>query len=105
MKCRKRIRRCRSRGVTLPPGSARENPEAHPRGIRHVDGAKLNQALVRNVRTCRSDAKGEVSSGQNREDESTDAEHRGGAARIRDEGSVMELDRRGCVVQPRPQAN
>jgi hypothetical protein len=30
--------------------------------------------------------------------ESTDAEHRGGAARIREEGSVMELDRRGCVV-------
>src|SRR6202008_1724573 len=28
-----------------------------------------------------------------------------GAARSRDEGSVMELDRRGCVVQPRPRAN
>src|SRR5882724_6885604 len=60
MKCRKRIRRCRNRGVTLPPGSARENPEACPSGIRHVGGAKLNQALVRNVRTCRSDAKGDV---------------------------------------------
>src|SRR3984893_16258178 len=60
MKCRKRIRRCRNRGMTLPPGSAWENPEACPSGIRHVDGAKLNQALVRNVRTCRSDAKGEV---------------------------------------------
>jgi len=47
--------------------------------------------------TCRSDAKGEVPSGQNREDESTDAEHRGGVARSRDEGSVMGLDRRGCV--------
>jgi hypothetical protein len=31
-------------------------------------------------------------------DESTDAGHRGGAASIRDEGSVMELDRRDCVV-------
>src|SRR6266481_422240 len=60
MKCRKRIRRCRNRGVTLPPGLARENPEACPSGIRHVGGAKLNQALVRNVRTCRSDAKGDV---------------------------------------------
>ena len=30
--------------------------------------------------------------------ESTDAGHRGGAARNREEGSVMELDRRGCVV-------
>src|SRR5204862_4680401 len=51
MKCRKRIRRCQNRGVTLPPGPARGNPEACPSGIRHVDGAKLNQALVRNVRT------------------------------------------------------
>src|SRR5260370_34358103 len=50
MKCRKRIRRCQNRGVTLPPGSARGNPEACPSGIRHVGGAKLNQALVRNDR-------------------------------------------------------
>src|SRR5262252_10942761 len=60
MKCRKRIRRCRNRGVPLPPGSVREKPEACPSGIRHIGGAKLNQALVRNVRTCRSDAKGDV---------------------------------------------
>src|ERR1700738_4242577 len=52
MKCRKRIRRCQNRGLTLPPGSARGNPEACPSGIRHVGGAKLNQALVWNVRTC-----------------------------------------------------
>src|SRR5436305_13012345 len=52
MNCRKRIRRCQNRGVTLPPGSARGNPEACPSGIRHVGGAKLNQALVWNVRTC-----------------------------------------------------
>jgi hypothetical protein len=52
MNCRKRIRRCQNRRVTLPPGSARENPEACPSGIRHVGGAKLDQALVRNVRTC-----------------------------------------------------
>ncbi len=58
-----------------------------------------------NVRTCRSDAKGEIASGLHREDQSTDAEHRGGATRSRAEGSVMELDRRGCVVQPRPWAN
>src|SRR6201998_4878815 len=51
------------------------------------------------------DAKGEIASGSHREDQSTDAEHRDGAARSRDEGSVMGLDRRGCVVQPRPRAN
>jgi hypothetical protein len=33
------------------------------------------------------------------EDESTEAGRRGGAIRSRDEGSVMEPDRRGCVVQ------
>src|SRR5215831_2726295 len=40
MNCRKRFRRCQNRGVTLPPGSVRENPEACPNGIRHVGGAK-----------------------------------------------------------------
>src|SRR6516225_2095172 len=50
-KCRKRIRRCQNRGVTLPPGSARGNPEVCPSDIRHVGGAKLDQAFVRNVRT------------------------------------------------------
>jgi hypothetical protein len=44
-------------------------------------------------------------SGRNRKDESTDARHRGGVARRRVEGSVMGLDRRGCVAQPRPKAN
>jgi hypothetical protein len=50
-KCRNAIRRCQNRGLTLPPGSARGSPEFCPSGIRHVGGAKLNQALVRNVRT------------------------------------------------------
>src|SRR5258707_1077934 len=30
MKCRKRIRRCQNRGLTLPPGSAWGNPEVCP---------------------------------------------------------------------------
>ena len=37
--------------------------------------------------------------------ESTEAGHRDGATRSRDEGSVMELDRRGCVVQLWPGVN
>jgi len=51
-----------------------------------------------------SDAKGQVTSGSNREGESTEAESKGGAARSGDEGSV-ELERGGCVVQPWPSAN
>jgi RNA-directed DNA polymerase len=31
------------------------------------------------------------------EDESTDADHRGGAARSSDEVSVIEAERRGCI--------
>jgi hypothetical protein len=46
MKCRKRIRRCQNRGLTLPPGSARGSPEFCLSGIRHVGGAKLNQACM-----------------------------------------------------------
>jgi len=32
-------------------------------------------------------------------DLSTDAEHRGGATRSSDERSVMDVERRGCIVQ------
>src|SRR3954468_4420 len=49
--------------------------------------------------------KGRRPSGSNRKDQSTEAGHRGGAARRREEGSVMELDQRGCSVPPRPRAN
>jgi len=49
--------------------------------------------------------KGQATSGSNREGESTEAERRDGAARSSDEGSVMELERGGCVVQPRLLAN
>ncbi len=59
----------------------------------------LIQALVRNVGTCRSDGKGEIQANSLREDESTNAGHRGGVARSRAEGSVMGLDRRGDVVR------
>jgi len=44
------------------------------------------------------DAKGKGASGSNREAESTDAPGRGGLPRSSDEGSVMELERRGWVI-------
>lgn len=31
---------------------------------------------------------------------STDAGHRDGATRMSDEGSVMELEQRGCIIRP-----
>jgi hypothetical protein len=59
-------------------------------GVRHGGGVIL--ASIRNVRTCRSDVTGAGQAGGPRK--STKAEHRGGAARSREEGSVMELERR-----------
>ncbi len=44
------------------------------------------------------DAKGKGTSGSPREAESTDAPERGGLPRSSDEGSVMELERRGRVI-------
>jgi hypothetical protein len=85
-----------SAGGVLKPG---------PRGIRLGGGVNSDQALLRNVGTCRSDVKGDVQAGGPRKDQSTDAEHRGGAARIRDEGVVMALDRRGCGIQPTQAVN
>ena len=60
----------------------------------------LIQALVRNSGTCRPDAKGEAQADGLREGESTDAGHRGGVARSRDESPVMGLDRRSGVARP-----
>ena len=55
------------------------------------------QALIRNMRTCRSDVKGEAQVEAPR-GESTKAEHRGGSARSSDEVSVMETEQRGCII-------
>ena len=73
-------------------------PVYGPTGIRHKGGVTLTQALVRNLGTCRSDAKGEIQADGLREGESTDAGHRGGGVRSRDEGLGMRLDRRGAIV-------
>lgn len=68
-------------------------------GVRHEGGVILIQAWVRNVGTCRPDAKGDAQAGSPRKRPSTDAGHRGGVTHSRYEGSVMELDRRGGVVR------
>ncbi len=78
-----------SKGGVLKTGSC---------GIRLEGGVNLDQALIRNVGTCRSDVKGASRTGDPREALSTDAEHRDRTARSREEGAVMALDRRGCGV-------
>jgi hypothetical protein len=52
------------------------------------------QALIWNMRTCRSDEKGEAQVESPR-GERTDTEHRGGSTRSSDEVAVMAMERRG----------
>lgn len=67
-------------------------------GNRYKDGMNSKQALLRNMRICRSDVKGEVQV-VTPQGESTNAEHRGGPSRSSDETPVMGVERRGWLVQ------
>jgi hypothetical protein len=105
MTCRKRIDDVETGEKSLPWDESGGWPDCCPDGIRHEGGVTLRLAFARNVGTCRPDAKGEAQMGCPHESESTDAGHRDGAARSRGEGSVMGLDRRGCVVPLSPEVN
>ena len=54
-------------------------------GVRCGGGVILFQALIGNVGTCRFDAKGEIRKSSPLKEKSTNARHRGGAARSSDE--------------------
>ena len=60
MTCRKRRNDVETTGQSLLWDRARGVPVYGPSGIRHEGGVKSIQALVRNVGTCRPDAKGET---------------------------------------------
>jgi len=60
MKCRNALDDVETGGGRFSRDKLGGWPEGCPSGIRHVGGAKPDQALVRNVRTCRPDAKGAV---------------------------------------------
>lgn len=64
MTCRKRRDVVETRVQSLPWDEAWGMPVSCPGGGRHEGGASPVQALVRNVGTCRSDAKGEPASGR-----------------------------------------
>src|SRR5215470_10514636 len=85
-------------GVGTPSGISSGDvlilPERHPACRRHE--ARLGSGTERE--NLAGDAKGKGASGSNREAESTDAPERGGPPRSSDEGSVMELERRGWVI-------
>jgi hypothetical protein len=47
-------------GATKTPGGVQGEPADCLGGARRIGGVNLNQALVRNVGTCRPDEKGEI---------------------------------------------
>ena len=97
MTCRKVSRRCQNREGVIGPGLGRTKTCLRSNWHRHEGGVILMQALVRNVGTCRPDAKGEVQANSLRKNESTDAGHRdGGVVHSREEGPVMGSDRRNA---------
>ena len=106
MTCRNVFNRRRNRDLDFYPASKGwGTPADRPTGVRHEGGVTSRQASVRNTGTCRPDAKGETQAVSSREGLSTDAGHRGGGARSRVDGSVMESDRRGVVIQLYPGGN
>ena len=60
MKCRNAIDDVKTGGSSSSRDRFGGCPEDRPSDIRHVGGAKPDQALVWNVRTCRPDAKGDL---------------------------------------------
>lgn len=58
----------------------------------------MTEAFIGNVGTCPPMLR-ENSKRWTRKDESTDAECRGGTACSSNEASVMEVERRGCVIR------
>ena len=105
MRGRNRIDDVRTGGGVDPEISLGGVLKPGPGGIRLIGGVNLGQAVTRNGRTCRPDAKGVGQAGQPHEAMSTDAGHRDRTVRSRGEGAVMVLDRRGCGVQPWHLAN
>lgn len=85
--------------ICIPRRRWSGNPVDGSTGVRHEGGVISTLALVRNVGTCRPDAKGEIQADDIGKNERTDAGHRGGVIRSRSEGSVMDLDRRGDIIR------
>jgi len=77
-------------------GVLKDPPEWHPAWRRREPD--LGSFVERG--NCRPDAKEEAQAGSPRKSQSTDAGHRDGAVRSRDEGPVMGLDRRDCGILP-----
>ncbi len=104
MTCRKAIQPTSKPDRVVDPGQTQTEPVYGLGGVRRRDCMNLVQALVWNVGTCWLNAKGrEVAMSSSFA--STDVSQRDGATRSSDEGAVMAVERRGCVIQPSAIAN
>ena len=90
---------------TLSREAGGGEPVYRSTGVRHEGGVILIQAWVRNVGTCRPDAKGDAQAGSPRKRPSTEAEHRGGVAHSRGRSLVTQVERRSPTIRPRARAN
>ncbi len=79
--------------------SARALPASGPSGIRRKAWRDLAVGTCEERENLSPRCKGRRASGYNRECQSTDAGHRGGASRSSVECPVMGQERRGCPVQ------
>jgi hypothetical protein len=105
MTCRKRYGDVETGKTSYSRDEVGGRPDSRPIGIRHGGGASPDEAYAWNVRTWSRDAKGEIQAGSPRQDERTEARHRGGAIRSSEEGAVMALERRDRIVQPEDEVN
>ena len=81
MTCRELYQQRRNRGGRLTRDVAQREPVYWLGGARHKGGVSSDQALMWNVRTCRSDVKRRAQVDRFLEGASIDAEHRGGVTR------------------------
>jgi len=97
-KCRKRRDDVKTRGWSLTWDKSGRAPAYCPDGVRHEDGVNMVQALVWNVGIyplmVREKYKWEAPTSVRVPMQG----NRGGPARISDEVSVMEIERRGWVI-------
>ncbi len=81
MTCRELYQQRRNRGGRLTRDVAQREPVYWLGGARHKGGVSSDQALMWNVRTCRSDVKRRAQVDRFLEGASIDAEHRDGVTR------------------------
>ena len=60
MTCRNSLKSRRNRGGAVTRDEGRGEPDEYSTGVRHEGGVNVDQASLRNVGTCRPDAKGEA---------------------------------------------